>query len=52
MGNVLEDERVFGTVHIAFGSNKSFGGETEANVHIDCVVKNLVSIDNKEVPFN
>lgn len=53
IGNVLEDEKVFGTVHIAFGSNKSFGGETEANVHIDCVIKNpIVSIDNKEVRFN
>lgn len=47
-GNVLEDEKVFGTVHIAFGSNKSFGGETEAGVHIDCVIKEpVVLIDNK-----
>jgi len=38
-GNVLEDEKVFGTVHIAFGSNKSFGGTIEAGVHIDCVIK-------------
>ncbi|WP_083512159.1 aminopeptidase [Amphibacillus sediminis] len=38
-GNVLEDEKVYGTVHIAFGSNKSFGGKTEAGVHIDCVIK-------------
>ncbi|WP_204439664.1 aminopeptidase [Amphibacillus cookii] len=38
-GNVLEDEKVYGTVHIAFGSNKSFGGITEAGVHIDCVIK-------------
>lgn len=37
-GVVLEDEKVFGTIHIAFGSNKPFGGETEAGVHIDCVV--------------
>lgn len=37
-GNVLEDEKVFGTVHIAFGSNKSFGGNTEAGVHIDCII--------------
>ncbi|MCH6264960.1 aminopeptidase [Neobacillus citreus] len=38
-GNVLEDEKVFGTVHIAFGSNKPFGGTNEAGVHIDCVIK-------------
>jgi leucyl aminopeptidase (aminopeptidase T) len=46
-GNVLEDEKVFGTVHIAFGSNKSFGGTNEAGVHIDCVIKDpIVTIDD------
>ncbi|MEC5423208.1 aminopeptidase [Virgibacillus sp. C22-A2] len=49
-GNVLEDEKVFGTIHIAFGSNKPFGGITEAGVHIDCVVKSpTVYIDQKRV---
>lgn len=49
-GNVLEDEKVFGTVHIAFGSNKSFGGQTEAGVHIDCVIKDpVVVIDGKQI---
>jgi leucyl aminopeptidase (aminopeptidase T) len=47
-GNVLEDEKVFGTVHIAFGSNKPFGGTNEAGVHIDCVIKDpIVTIDDK-----
>ncbi|HEY2420527.1 MAG TPA: aminopeptidase [Neobacillus sp.] len=47
-GNVLEDEKVFGTVHIAFGSNKPFGGTNEAGVHIDCVIKDpIVTIDEK-----
>ncbi|WNS76590.1 aminopeptidase [Bacillus sp. DTU_2020_1000418_1_SI_GHA_SEK_038] len=47
-GNLLEDEKVFGTVHIAFGSNKSFGGENEAGVHIDCVINEpSVWIDEK-----
>src|SRR5699024_1731904 len=46
-GNVLEDEKVYGTIHIAFGSNKSFGGQTDAGVHIDCVVKHpRVTIDS------
>lgn len=36
-GNVLEDEKVYGTIHIAFGSNMTFGGTVEAGVHIDCV---------------
>lgn len=49
-GNVLEDEKVFGTVHIAFGSNRSFGGVTEAGVHIDCVIKDpIVFIDGERV---
>ncbi|PAF18751.1 aminopeptidase [Terribacillus saccharophilus] len=38
-GNVLEDEKVYGTIHIAFGSNNTFGGMIAAGVHIDCVVK-------------
>lgn len=49
-GNVLEDEKVYGTIHVAFGSNHSFGGQTEAGVHIDCVVKNpLVWIDESNI---
>lgn len=49
-GVVLEDEKVFGTIHIAFGSNKPFGGVTEAGVHIDCVVKEpTVWIDGKKM---
>ncbi|WP_156291855.1 aminopeptidase [Oceanobacillus salinisoli] len=51
-GNVLEDEKVFGTVHIAFGSNKSFGGVTDAGVHVDCVIKApIVIIDGEQVVF-
>ncbi|WP_243149975.1 aminopeptidase [Thermaerobacter sp. PB12/4term] len=37
-GTVLEDEKIYGTVHIAFGSNASFGGSIEAGLHIDAVV--------------
>ncbi|MDR7315148.1 aminopeptidase [Brevibacillus nitrificans] len=38
-GVVLEDEKVYGTIHVAFGSNNTFGGTIVAGVHIDCVVK-------------
>ena len=52
-GNILEDEKVFGTVHIAFGSNHSFGGNTQADVHIDCVITDPnVWIDSEQVPLN
>jgi leucyl aminopeptidase (aminopeptidase T) len=36
-GNILEDEKAYGTIHIAFGSSKTFGGTIEAGVHLDCV---------------
>ncbi len=38
-GNVLEDEKVLGTVHIALGKNSSFGGEVDVPVHLDGVFK-------------
>lgn len=37
-GVVLEDEKVYGTIHVAFGSNNTFGGTIAAGVHIDCIV--------------
>lgn len=36
-GVILEDEKIFGSVHVAFGTNLSFGGITKACSHIDCV---------------
>lgn len=49
-GVVLEDEKVFSTIHIAFGSNRSFGGQTEAGVHIDCVVTDpVVYLDGEKI---
>lgn len=37
-GNVLEDEKVIGTAHLAFGGNVGLGGTTTASVHIDGVI--------------
>lgn len=39
-GNVLEDEKVYGTCHIAFGNNKHFGGKVDVPFHVDVVIKN------------
>ncbi len=39
-GHVLEDEKVFGTVHVAFGNNIAFGGKVDVPLHMDCVIKN------------
>jgi len=36
-GKILEDEKAYDTIHVAFGSNHTFGGTIDANVHIDCV---------------
>lgn len=37
-GVVLEDEKVFGTVHMALGDNASMGGSVHVPVHIDGVM--------------
>ena len=39
-GNVLEDEKVLGTCHIAFGNNKHFGGKVDVPFHVDFVIRN------------
>lgn len=39
-GVILEDEKIYGTVHIAFGTNTSFGGRNKADCHLDGVVIN------------
>ncbi len=49
-GKILEDEKVLGTSHIAFGSNKDFGGIVQTSVHLDCVFrKPSITVDNKIV---
>jgi len=52
-GVVLEDEKVYGTIHVAFGSNNTFGGTISAGVHIDGVVtKSDVWIDDRKIMEN
>ena len=38
-GLILEDEKVMGTIHIAFGDNKSMGGSVRVASHLDGLVK-------------
>lgn len=38
-GKILEDEKVFGTIHIAFGNNLTMGGNIAINSHLDGLVK-------------
>lgn len=38
-GNILQDEKVAGTIHLAFGKNTFFGGQNKSNSHIDFLVR-------------
>ena len=38
IGNVLEDEKVLGTVHVAFGASAAIGGTVSVPVHEDVVI--------------
>jgi leucyl aminopeptidase (aminopeptidase T) len=47
-GIILEDEKVYGTIHIAFGSNNTFGGAVAAGIHIDGIILGAVlTVDGK-----
>lgn len=49
-GEILEDEKVMGTIHIAFGDNKSMGGSVRVASHLDGLVKEpTVWFDNRKV---
>jgi len=37
-GVILEDEKVMGTIHIAFGDNKSMGGNVRVASHLDGLI--------------
>ena len=38
IGNVLEDEKVAGNVHVALGDNSTFGGDVVAGIHLDGII--------------
>jgi leucyl aminopeptidase (aminopeptidase T) len=49
-GNVLEDEKILGTIHIAFGDNHSFGGSIRVPSHQDGIVLSpRVTIDGDTI---
>jgi aminopeptidase len=49
-GNVLEDEKVIGTIHVAFGASAGLGGVNLASVHIDgMVLRPTVELDGERV---
>jgi aminopeptidase len=45
-GNVLEDEKALGTIHLAFGTSVGIGGVNRSSVHIDgLVLRPTVELD-------
>lgn len=39
-GILLEDEKAYHTIHVAFGTNDDFGGTNKATCHMDGIIKN------------
>jgi leucyl aminopeptidase (aminopeptidase T) len=53
IGNILEDEKVMGTVHIAVGNNMSMGGTVDVPVHLDGIIKNpTLELDGTKIMDN
>jgi aminopeptidase len=49
-GSILEDEKILGTAHVAFGASKAIGGTVQTEVHLDCVVlEPTVEVDGETV---
>jgi leucyl aminopeptidase (aminopeptidase T) len=49
-GLVLEDEKILGTIHVAFGASAGIGGTVAVPVHLDVVVTDAsLEIDGRQV---
>jgi leucyl aminopeptidase (aminopeptidase T) len=49
-GNILEEEKILGTAHVAFGASAAIGGNVQVPVHLDCVVmKPTVELDGEPI---
>lgn len=49
-GRVTTDEKVLGTLHVALGANREFGGRNPAATHYDCVIGNpVLQADGREI---
>ncbi|MEM2213292.1 MAG: aminopeptidase [Candidatus Nezhaarchaeales archaeon] len=50
VGNILMDEKVYRTVHIAFGDNSTIGGRVKAGIHLDGIMtRPTVYVDDKVI---
>jgi leucyl aminopeptidase (aminopeptidase T) len=49
-GEILEDEKILGSAHVAFGASAGIGGTVQVPVHLDCIVtKPTVELDGEEI---
>jgi leucyl aminopeptidase (aminopeptidase T) len=49
-GNILEDEKILGTAHVAFGASAAIGGGVQVPVHLDCVlIEPTVEVDGTTI---
>lgn len=47
-GVIIEDEKAYGTAHIALGDNKGIGGTVEAGIHVDGMIINpSITVDGQ-----
>ncbi|MFA9516812.1 aminopeptidase [Halopenitus sp. H-Gu1] len=50
VGSVLLDEKAAGTIHIAIGDDASIGGDTDAPLHLDGIIRDpTVSVDGERI---
>ena len=49
-GEVLEDEKILGTAHVAFGASAAIGGTVQVPVHLDCVItRPTIEVDGEPI---
>jgi leucyl aminopeptidase (aminopeptidase T) len=49
-GEILEDEKILGTCHVAFGASAGIGGTVQVPIHLDCILtRPEVLLDGKPV---
>jgi leucyl aminopeptidase (aminopeptidase T) len=49
-GNVLEEEKVLGAVHVVFGDNAAYGGAVRCGVRVDAILTQAtVEVDGKTI---
>jgi len=52
-GNVLEDEKVKGTVHFALGNDTTYGGTNNIPLHLDGIIQDAtIDVDGKRIVEN